>query len=286
MPISLMYHDVLTSDGPPSGFPGSGAEHYKLVREEFIAHLEAISRAVSGVAFGLVTDTPQLGGPVRHYLTFDDGGVSAYTQVADLLESRGWRGHFFVTTDYIGTDGFMDARQIRELSARGHLMGSHSHTHPVRISSCLPGQLVGEWSQSVKLLSDLIGESVTVGSVPGGFFSRGVAQAAAESGLRFLFTSEPTTRTSFFDGCQVLGRFAIYRGTTVATVASLTKGNWTACFRQAVSWKLKKVAKVLGGRFYPALRESILSQSAQQPAQPLPSASASSAGNRSLGVRP
>ena len=284
MPISLMYHDVLTSGGPPSGFPGSGAEHYKLLREEFLGQLHAISKAVSGVQFGLVTDTPQLGGPVRRYLTFDDGGVSAYTQVADLLESRGWRGHFFITTDYVGTDGFMDARQIRELSARGHLIGSHSRTHPVRISSCTPSQLLDEWSQSVQMLSDLIGEPVTVGSVPGGFFSRGVAQAAAESGLRFLFTSEPTTRASFFDGCQVLGRFAIYRGTTMATVASLAKGNRTACCRQALSWKLKKAAKVMGGRFYPALRESILSRSTRQPAQAGASPSANSAGNRSLGI--
>src|SRR5437588_90456 len=113
MPIALMYHDVIAG-GRQSGFCGTGAEHYKLAREEFLDHLAAMSVALDGGGFSLVGDDPG-SAPVRRYLTFDDGGVSAYTDVADLLEARGWRGHFFVTTDRIGTAGFLDDRQIRDL---------------------------------------------------------------------------------------------------------------------------------------------------------------------------
>ena len=51
-----------------------------------------------------------------------------------------------------------------------------------------------EWSESRQRLEDMLGHAVTVGSVPGGYFSRAVAEAAAEAGLQVLFTSEPTTR--------------------------------------------------------------------------------------------
>ena len=67
--------------------------------------------------------------------TFDDGGVSYYTVVADRLEAQGWRGHCFVSTDFIGQRGFLTAAQIRELDARGHVIGSHSASHPARFST-------------------------------------------------------------------------------------------------------------------------------------------------------
>ena len=41
--------------------------------------------------------------------------------VADELEQMGWRGHFFITSDWIGRRGFLTAGQIRELRRRGHV---------------------------------------------------------------------------------------------------------------------------------------------------------------------
>src|ERR1039458_5638385 len=32
-----------------------------------------------------------------------------------LLEDRGWRGHFFITTDRIGTPGFLTESELRDL---------------------------------------------------------------------------------------------------------------------------------------------------------------------------
>src|SRR5262245_47304812 len=49
--------------------------------------------------------------------------------------------------------------------------------------------------KSRELLRDILGESVTVASVPGGYYGRAVAETAAEAGIRVLFNSEPTTRT-------------------------------------------------------------------------------------------
>ena len=35
--------------------------------------------------------------------------LSSYTLIADRLEALGWRAHFFITTDYIGTPAFMNS---------------------------------------------------------------------------------------------------------------------------------------------------------------------------------
>ena len=69
-----------------------------------------------------------------------------------------------------------------------------------------------EWSDSRDALEDLLGHPVTVASVPGGYFSAAVANAAADAGLRVLFTSEPTTKVSSHEDCTVIGRFTIRRG--------------------------------------------------------------------------
>src|SRR2546423_2779141 len=108
--IALLYHDVIDGQNfQSSGFPSAGARVYKLAREEFSRHLNAIA--------GANPDT---------LLTFDDGGVSFYETIAPALEERGWRGYFFVATDWIGSRGFLTARQIRDLRSRGHGIGTHS----------------------------------------------------------------------------------------------------------------------------------------------------------------
>src|ERR1035437_3386025 len=108
--LAIMYHDVVENgDFESSGFSGVAAHVYKLRREDFERHLDAIVRATARVS----TIRELEGRPVL--LTFDDGGVSFHHPIADLLESRGWRGHFFITTDPIGTPGFLTEPQCGEL---------------------------------------------------------------------------------------------------------------------------------------------------------------------------
>ena len=258
MIISLLYHDVV----PPgqfgvSGFPGDDADIYKLDQPEFESHLEAIERSSSrpGVT---ALHRADAGLDARALLfTFDDGGASALA-TATLLETRGWRGHFLVTTDYIGKHGFLTAENILELHQRGHVVGSHSCSHPSRMSHCPRAQLEREWKESVRVLSDIMGEKARVASVPGGYYSRGVAEAAAASGIEVLFNSEPTSRVERVDNCLVVGRYSIVRGDSSATAARLACGDWRPRLRQFLVWNAKKVAKRLGGNYYLAIRKSLL----------------------------
>jgi peptidoglycan/xylan/chitin deacetylase (PgdA/CDA1 family) len=242
MALALLYHDVIEPGRPDaSGFPGPGAARYKLTVADFREHLRALTQSAR----------PEL------LFTFDDGGVSA-AAIADLLEEHDRRGHFLVTTDFISTPTFLSAAQIRDLHQRGHVIGSHSCSHPPRMALCSWEQLVAEWSHSCAVLADMLGEPVTVASVPGGYYSRRVAQAADRAGIRLLFNSEPTTRSRQIGACQVVGRYTIYEGMTAADAAALVGRHPWRRLRQAAAWKLKKLAKSVGGRGYLALRERLL----------------------------
>ncbi|HUQ72809.1 MAG TPA: polysaccharide deacetylase family protein [Planctomycetaceae bacterium] len=251
MTIALMYHDV-TAPGheDASGFAGPGAARYKLDHAEFDRHLERLAKI----------------GPEPCLLTFDDGGVSAATDIADRLESRGWHGWFFITTDRIDTPAFLSKSQLRDLHQRGHVIGSHSCSHPLRMSYCPPTQLFDEWSRSRRVLEDILGAAVQTASVPGGFYSSQVGQAASLAGLTQLFTSEPTTRSWMIDRCTVHGRFTVYRGMSATDAAALVSSPLRRA-RQAGLWTAKKLAKQLGGTAYIHVRERLFRR-AYAPATP------------------
>ncbi len=256
---SILYHDVV-SPGVfnSSGFPGAAAARYKLEQSEFEKHLEAIATAIPDKP-GNVLDLLAGPGVQRPFLlTFDDGGASASSCIVGILEQLGWQAHFFVTTNYIGCQGFLSKQQIRALRNHGHIIGSHSCSHPERMAKLGWEQLVWEWDTSRKLLSDILGEEVCVASVPAGDYSPRVAEAASFAGIRVLFNSEPTTRCRFVEGCLVLGRYAIWRGMSPAIAAGLASERLMPRIRQLLSWKLKKVAKSAAGPAYTKMRNLYL----------------------------
>lgn len=259
--ISLMYHDVVEpGKREASGFPQADAALYKLDRAAFAEHLHAISRSacrkptsvVDFLAKGGAEASPPL------FLTFDDGGVSAYTHIADLLETYGWRGHFFVTTSYINSAGFLSPQQIQELHQRGHVVGSHSHSHPPRMANCTRTQIIEEWRVSTDILSNIMGENVVTASVPGGYHAKRVAEAASQVGLKALFTSEPVARNNKVGDCLILGRYTIQRRTPPAAAAALASGKLTPRLKQQLIWDGKKMVKLIAGGYYIKMRRALL----------------------------
>jgi peptidoglycan/xylan/chitin deacetylase (PgdA/CDA1 family) len=253
--ISLMFHDVV-EDGRDdvSGFPGRAAARYKLTWPDFERHLAAIAevgRPPPSRVGGPDDEAPPDAIPLL--LTFDDGGASALA-IGQALARRNWYGHFFVTAEYVARRGFLCADEIRALRELGHVIGSHSWSHPGRMSACTSAQLLEEWSRSSEALAEIVGQPIVVASVPGGYFSRRVAVAAAAAGIRVLFTSEPKTSASSVDGCLVLGRFRIVRTTKPETSAALASGALLPRMRQFAAWNAKKAVKAVPGDAYDRMR--------------------------------
>jgi hypothetical protein len=115
-----------------------------------------------------------------------------------------------------------------------------------------------EWSDSRKRLEDVLGHPVTAGSVPGGYFSRAVANAAADAGLMTLFTSEPTTKASITNGCRVIGRFTIRRGHSSRMARRFVSfAPWARCGAW-IGWNAKAVVKPVLGASYSRVADWIL----------------------------
>ncbi|MFO0093019.1 MAG: polysaccharide deacetylase family protein [Gemmatimonadaceae bacterium] len=243
--IVLMYQDVIDeAEADASGFQGPAANHYKLAPATFASHLAAGPSASANVLF-----------------TFDDGGCSALDPCADLLEQAGVRGLFFVPTDYIGHPGFCTGAHLRALLARGHAIGSHSASHPVPMSRLDDAALASEWERSKRVLEDVTGSHVQDASVPGGFTSGRVEQAAMRAGYARLFTSEPTRYVRSLGPMTIHGRYSVTLSTPVATIARVLEGGGAPWRSQAAWWNAKKMIKSLGGSAWLRLRQAYFARS-------------------------
>ena len=261
---SLLFHDVVP-DGrwQSSGFAGADADAYKMDSEEFRRHLKAVAH---GLRRTVATAGELLASKVADHpllFTFDDGGVSAL-HTADLLDEFGWKGHFFITGGRIGTSGFLDAGQIQELYRRGHTIGSHSYTHPLRMALCSKAQLDDEWQRSGGVLSDIVGDPIRVASVPGGLYSRAVASSASKAGIRLLFNSEPVTQSHTVDRCLVLGRFSVMRGNSPGRSAALVAGDRQLLMREYLFWNTKKLGKAVLGSVWLKARVAVMERRARK----------------------
>ena len=171
-----------------------------------------------------------------------------------MLERRGWRGHFFVTTGCIGKPGFVGADEVRELSARGHDVGSHAHTHPTYMGKLGRDEIRREWHLSREVLGEVLGEPPATAAIPGGFVSPIVVEEAARAGYRVLMTSEPIRRERRHGDMSVVGRYTIWASTPARTAAAYARGSRAAGGRLWLEWNTKGIAKRISPRAYDALR--------------------------------
>jgi peptidoglycan/xylan/chitin deacetylase (PgdA/CDA1 family) len=223
---------------------------YTIDQRRLCAHLEAI-RAHRG--------EPVLGvAPAPVLLTFDDGSAGCHQYAAPALEAMGWRGYFFITTDWIGRPGIMNALQIAELHRRGHVIGSHSASHPERMSQLPWAALLDEWQTSRRVLEAITGAPVAAASVPGGYSSPEVIRAAAAAGIRLLFTSKPACTSRTVDGCRVCGRYSMSAATRPAVCGAIAGGYLLPRSRELWWWWIKETVKAVGGSYYPRFRRRVL----------------------------
>lgn len=109
---------------------------------------------------------------------------------------------------------------------------------------------------------------MTVGSVPGGFYSEEVAEAAAQAGIRMLFNSEPSIRLRLAGSCTVVGRYFVQRDTPAGVAAGYAACEWVPRVKQAAMWKAKRLAKAAGGDAWFRVREWAIARTAAPAAQP------------------
>jgi peptidoglycan/xylan/chitin deacetylase (PgdA/CDA1 family) len=238
---TFLFHDV-TDDPATSGFQRPAAERYKHTRSQFWGQLDAIASesTVIGAVDVLAEETVPVVADHPSMITFDDGGASAL-EVARELRERDIVAHFFVTTGRMDDPTFLTPDAVREVHDLGHVVGSHSVTHPDIFRDLTSVEMAHEWDASLEVLSDLLGIGCRWASVPGGDISRQVLDVASRRGIRFLFTSEPTTRPRRHRDCLVIGRHTPRAEDDPAELARMARGEgW---FPHLVKRKVKTTLK-------------------------------------------
>lgn len=209
--ISLLYHEVV-DDFLESGFQNKDNLAYmhkvevfqKQVQEVFISSSNCIS------VFDLFKNKSEK----NVLFTFDDGGISALKS-AKILDNYKFIGHYFITTQNIGKQLFVAKNDIVMLHKKQHIIGSHSHTHPMIFRSLSYKKMLEEWKTSKSILEDIIQNEVLCCSIPGGDADEKTYQSAVEAGYKYIFNSEPTAQITPIENAYILGRFSIKANTSM-----------------------------------------------------------------------
>ena len=100
-------------------------------------------------------------------ITFDDGNLDNYTVAFPIMQKYGFTGVIYLPYYFVGTKGYMNVDQIKEMAAAGWEVGSHSLTHP-NLIGMPPERLRSEIVDSRKKLEELLGVPVLTFAYPFG----------------------------------------------------------------------------------------------------------------------
>lgn len=117
-------------------------------------------------------------------LTFDDGFRDNYEAGFSLLVQRKKSAALFVVVNWVGQNGFLNWREIRELADSGITIGSHSLTHRWLPDVLDSQELQREIADSKKKIEDQIGREVSYFCYPVGGVDERVAEQVRMAGYR------------------------------------------------------------------------------------------------------
>jgi len=158
--------------------------------------------------------------------TFDDGLKTAL-DAADILESHGARGTFYVISGLLGElhegQRVLETSEVKELHDSGHEIGSHtvSHRHLTHYRSKHVGNEVIE---SKSVLEDLIGEEITSFSYPYGDYNDEVVEEVGKADYKNAVTIDMSSINSS-DDCLELPRHVVYDWHDRSHVKKMIEGN-------------------------------------------------------------
>ena len=235
--IVLMYHDIYHDTPSESGFDNLLAHDYKIEARLFEEHVKyCVGRDI--------------------LFTFDDGGISFLTVAAPILEKYGFRGVFFISTSYIGTPGFMTIEQIKELVQRGHIVGSHTHTHPENLAKLTINDIYYEWQKSVEILKSITGVNIICAGIPYGNGVECVYDEALRCGITQIYTSVPTNTVKYEGYKTIYGRYVIRNGFDITKLSKIVNNKYyRLCLN--IRYRLICFVKFILGSYYKTLRERL-----------------------------
>lgn len=159
----LLYHHIKTPDIANALFvsPEDFRAQMQFLRDNGYTTIP-ITLLVKAINFGAsLPEKPVI-------ITFDDNDITVYTEAYPIMREFGLTGTNYLVGNRLGSDGFMSIDQLKELSAAGWEVGSHSMTH---VDLTQTGELEWELVQSKANLENKLGVNVETFAYPFGSFS-------------------------------------------------------------------------------------------------------------------
>lgn len=189
----------------------------------FMAQLDLVRRRTGG---------PEL------MLTFDDG-TADHWQAAEILEAVGLRGLFFVPAATMDSPGRLTTDQVRQMSRRGHGLGSHGMTHR-RFDRMTVAECETELVRSQRILTELAAAPIRWLAPPGGICRPDLGEMAARAGFGAIRTMN--------------WGYADTNDLATASALPVTRRTSAAAFQRMIDgdapgwrWPVKRAAKALAG---------------------------------------
>jgi peptidoglycan/xylan/chitin deacetylase (PgdA/CDA1 family) len=149
-----------------------GEHLYAVTPEAFEAQLDALTSGTctpGGLSAVCAGGNGAARNPVA--ITFDDGNASDHSLALPALAQRRLPAAFFVTPAWVGSPGYMDWPEIRELARAGMTIGAHGLEH-VPLSSLPPDELRKQLAEARRVIEARLSQAPEWLALPGGFGGR------------------------------------------------------------------------------------------------------------------
>lgn len=130
-------------------------------------------------------------------LCVDDAFSSFGTTAMPILREFGYPISLFVNTDSVGSSGYLDWGQLKDLYAEGVEIGNHTASHPYMVET-LPGETEAEWRS--RMLTDIgrardsflehLGVEPELFAYPYGEYSEAVVNVVKSLGFQAAFAQQ------------------------------------------------------------------------------------------------
>jgi peptidoglycan/xylan/chitin deacetylase (PgdA/CDA1 family) len=250
--VFLMYHE-LELPGRKLCQREPGYARYILKLETFRGQMEWMKKSgFRGLSVSEALGYPQ---DPSVCITFDDGCETDVLAAAPVLRALGFRATFYLAAGFLGTPGYLNPDQVRELDSLGFEIGCHSMTHPY-LSDLPEAELKREIVDAKLQIEQIAGHAIEHFSCPGGRYDQRTLEVARRAGFRTVANSR--FRANSADSSRYeLGRVAMLRPMTLEEFAAACQGRglWKKRWQDSARQGMRRI---LGNRAYDQLRAALL----------------------------
>ena len=189
-------------------------------------------------------------------LSFDDGHVSDYDIVLPLLQAHDATATFFITSNFVGREGYLSWAQVKRLHEAGMEIGSHSLSHPYS-TTISQEELMIEMQQSKFQIEQKIGAEVRSFAYPYGDYCQRTHQTAIAAGYKYICTSKPGLCKT---NSVIMERNSIHSNTITQDIEKLLNPSRLYLLQQKFKYAIRHILKrSLGVNNYLKLKQLIYS---------------------------